>query len=256
MKNRNRAGLEIPAPRERRISPAEPVSELRHIPIVESGEDLVDFLRLCPALTLDQPRFKYTRATLLRASVAERLCRAAAALPEGYRLAVIEGWRPRHIQRRMYQRIWEQFRRERPDWSDLRLKRLVNRYTAPLDNRVPPPHTTGGAVDLLLAGPDGRALDHCSPYDRYDPAGFAFQAEGLTDEARRIRAILAAAMLSAGLTNYPSEYWHWSYGDQGWAYRGGHGAAIFGPIEPPDWEPPPEDLADTPLEWVEEQAYG
>ena len=47
-------------------------------------------------------------------------------------------------------------------------------------------------------------------------------------------------MSSTGLTNYPSEYWHWSYGDQGWAYRGGHPAALYGMIEPPGWTTQPD----------------
>ena len=39
---------------------------------------------------------------------------------------------------------------------------------------------------------------------------------------------LGAALLEGGLTNYPSEYWHWSYGDQGWAYRTGANQALYG----------------------------
>ena len=46
------------------------------------------------------------------------------------------------------------------------------------------------------------------------------------------RALLRGAMARSGLTNYPAEWWHWSYGDQAWAYRGGHPAALYGAIEP------------------------
>jgi zinc D-Ala-D-Ala dipeptidase len=73
----------------------------------------------------------------------------------------------------------------------------------------------------------------------------------LTDEARETRAVLAAAFTDTGLTNYPSEYWHWSYGDQGWAYRGGHAHAIYAAITPEGFEPDPRDLGNEPFEFLE-----
>ena len=232
------------------LSPAEPISLLRAVRIVECGEPLVDFLQLCPALLWDAPRFRYRRETVLRQSVAERLCQANAALPKEYRLAIVEGWRPPHIQRRMYLTVWNRFKEMHPDWSDVTLKRVVNRFTAPQSERVPPPHLTGGAVDLMLATPDGTLLDHSSPYAPFDPKGFATAAPGLSAEAQRTRRILAEALLPTGITNYPSEFWHWSYGDQGWAYRGEHPHALYAAITPENYAPDPADLTDAPLKFL------
>jgi D-alanyl-D-alanine dipeptidase len=234
-----------------RISPHEPVSQLRRIRIVENGEELIDFLEHCPGLLLDRSHFRYRRETLLRRSVAERLCQAEQALPAGVRLAVIEGWRPPHIQRRMYLFTWLRFKEQHPDWSDVTLRRVVNRFSAPLDPRVPPPHTTGGALDVMLADAEGNLLDHTSPFDPWDPKCAALEAAGLSATARRTREILATALRSTGLTNYPSEFWHWSYGDQGWAYRGGHPHAIYRAIEPAGYLPNPDEDIDAPLELVE-----
>ncbi len=234
----------------RKPSPAEPVTALRHVKIVECGEEMVDFLAHCPGLLMDKPRFTYRRETVLRRRVAEMLCEANGRLPEGYRLAIVEGWRPPYIQRRMYRYVWDRFAERNPDWSHVRLTRTVNRYTAPMNARVPPPHTTGGAVDLMLADAQGKLQDHHSPYEPFDPAGFSFDAPRLSDKARRTREILAEALLPTGITNYPSEYWHWSYGDQGWAYRGGHPHAIYGAVQPPGWEPAAEDAVEGPLEAV------
>lgn len=231
-------------------SPTEPVSQLRSVRILESGEPLVDFLQLCPELIWDSPRFHYRRETVLRRSVAERLCQASAALPEGYRLAIVEGWRPPHIQRRMYLSVWNRFKEMHPDWSDVTLRRVVNRFTAPQNLRVPPPHSTGAAVDLMLADAEGNLLDHNSPYEGFDPRSFAFAAPNLSDAARKHRQILADALIPTGITNYPSEFWHWSYGDQGWAYRGGHPHALFAAITPDDYQPEPADLTDAPLELI------
>ena len=236
----------------RRISLAEPVTELKRVPIRENGEPLVDFLEMCPKLIQDSPRFHYKRETLLRKSVAEKLCQAADNLPKGYRFAVIEGWRPPHIQKRMYMGTWNRFKARHPDWSDVKLRRVVNRYTAPPNSAVPPPHSTGAAFDLVLADETGKPVDLISPYDRFDPACFHFITPGLSETALKHREIMAAALLPTGITNYPSEYWHWTYGDQGWAYRGGHEYAIYGPVEPENYVPNAADVSDEPLVLITE----
>ena len=41
---------------------------------------------------------------------------------------------------------------------------------------------------------------------------------------------LAAALEGAGLVNYPTEWWHWSYGDRYWAYATGAERALYGPL--------------------------
>ncbi len=235
---------------QRTISLAEPVTALRHVPIRECGEPLVDFHALYPRLLMDKPRFHYRRETLIRESVAAMLSRADASLPGGYRLAIVEGWRAPLIQRRMYLAVWDTFAKRHPEWSVVRLRRTVNRFTAPIHSRVPPPHTTGGAVDVSLVDDAGKPYEMCSPYAARDPRAFISDVQGLSEEAARNRAILRESMAGTGLTNYPSEYWHWSYGDQGWAYRGGHPAAIFGAIEPEGWSPDPADMADGPLIFV------
>ena len=33
-----------------------------------------------------------------------------------------------------------------------------------------------------------------------------------------------------GLVNYPTEWWHWSYGDRYWALISGADAALYGPV--------------------------
>jgi len=230
------------------ISPAEPITDLKRVPIVECGEPLVDFMQVCPGVILDRPRFNYRRETLVRERVAEAIRQAIAKLPKDYHLAVVEGWRPMHIQRRMYLGIWQRFKEKHPDWSDVKMRRVVNRYTAPYDSpKVPPPHSTGGAIDVILVRADGSPYDHTTPYDRFDPTCYSMDAPGLSEEASKTRQILNDIFADTVLTNYPSEYWHWSFGDQGWAYRGGHEAAVYAPTEPADYVPHAPDVTDEPL---------
>jgi D-alanyl-D-alanine dipeptidase len=37
-----------------------------------------------------------------------------------------------------------------------------------------------------------------------------------------------------GLVNYPTEWWHWSFGDRYWALLSETGAALYGPVDPED----------------------
>lgn len=147
----------------------------------------------------------------------------------------------------MYLATWNRFRDLHPEWSDAQVRRVANRYTAPLHSVVPPPHSTGGAVDFALQDQSGEEVNMMLPFGRRDAHGFAFDAKGLSDESRRYRDILGSALSKGGLTNYPSEYWHWTYGDQGWAYRGGHPFALYGAIEPEGYQAPEEDDNDEPF---------
>ena len=221
----------MPAPKD----PAEPVSELRSIPIRETHEPLVDFLEVCPELvwSAEHPVFDYERFRLARRGLVERLCRAAALLPRGVRLAVVEGYRAPAIQRAMHAATRERLRRAHPEWSPERLQLETDRFSAPMDLEVPPPHTTGGAVDLHLVDRHGEMLDLTSPYSLLDPRGAPAEPPGLSVTAAANRRLLREVLLEAGITNYPSEWWHWSYGDQGWAYRGGHPHALYGAVPPP-----------------------
>lgn len=232
---------------------AEPVTELRHIKIIECGEPLVEYLQLCPQLVRTRPYFVYRYETVVRESVARKLCAAAKALPKSYRMGVLEGWRPHHIQRRMYLSTWNRFKKLHPEWSDAQLRRVANRYTAPLNDRVPPPHSTGGAVDLFLLDKDENELDMRAPFEPNDRRAFHTDVDGLTPQALEHRRVFIEALIEGGLTNYPSEYWHWSYGDQGWAYRTGATHAIYGVTEPGGYEPDPDDLTEEPVQLAEER---
>ncbi len=233
--------------------PAEPTSAMRPILIAENGERLVDFTQPPYNLVLDRPRFLYERQIFARERLARRLAEAHAALKrDGYGLLVLECWRPPFIQRRMFRAVEAKFRETLPDLPEDEFRKVVERYSAPMDDEAPPPHTTGGAVDLWLSDATGGPADLHAPFDFQDDAGFAFGAQGLGSIARANRDRLAEALRAVGLTNYPSEYWHFSYGDQGWAYRGGHPRAVYGATEPPGWSPNPADDVDAPLEFVVE----
>ena len=217
--------------------PAEDQDELDAVPIEDNGEPLVDFMAHCPSPKLvfspTHPVFDFPRVHLLRQNVARMICDAAQTLPDGLRLQIVEGYRPIAVQRAMFRHALQEARKRLPDADDEAIAREAGRYAAPPDALTPPPHLTGGAVDLEIIGEEGVRLDFTSPFDLNDTAHTAFDAPGLSDEARRNRDLLKSVLEPTGLTNYADEWWHWSYGDNGWALRVGAEKAIYDKIGMP-----------------------
>jgi D-alanyl-D-alanine dipeptidase len=202
------------------------------VPIRDNGEPLVDFLSRSPRLLFAEkhPAYDFARVHLARRGVVEMLVEAAERLPPGLNLTIVEGWRSPAVQRLMYEATEREFREKHPDWSPVSLRRVVNRFSAPPDHRVPPPHCTGGAVDLSITTADGEPIDMTSPYPPTSRQSAAVTTRGLTSTACANRKLLVATLTTVGFSSYPSEWWHWEYGTPGWALRTGHEAAIYGLI--------------------------
>ena len=200
----------------------EPIRLLNLIREVENGEPLVDIREVAPSVKMLRPSvIPYVRQT-----VAEMCERAAKLLPEGYHLGLVEGWRPIERQQRIYDFIWGCAKESFPDRDDIALRRTVCRWVAPTDQKAPPGHCTGAAVDVWLVDDDGNTIDVSAPYDRYGAA--PTYALDLTEEATRNRMILVETMQSVGFSNCRDEWWHYSYGDAGWAVRLGFSECVYG----------------------------
>jgi zinc D-Ala-D-Ala dipeptidase len=167
---------------------------------------------------------------LVRADLADRLRSAQRALPAGVRLRVIEGHRSIADQEAIISRYRGELRIAHPDAGEAELHELTSRFVSPVDVA---PHVAGAAVDLTLAGADGDELDmgtvvDATPEDSDGACYFA--ASNISEVARGNRTLLARALGGAGLVNYPTEWWHWSYGDRYWALMTGAPAARHGPV--------------------------
>ncbi|MFF0172561.1 M15 family metallopeptidase [Micromonospora profundi] len=201
------------------------------VPGADDGEPLVD-LREFPELRLDGRAADDTGAYAhLRAGVADRLLAAQRALPPGVRLLVIEGYRPYRAQVSIFTGYRDELRRRHPDWPAQRLHRETTKFVSPVEVA---PHTTGGAVDLTLCTVDGVELDLGTAVDATpeDSADACFtDAPAIGANARRHRQLIVDALGGAGLVNYPTEWWHWSYGDRYWALMTGAPHTRYGPVD-------------------------
>ena len=217
----------------------EPLTKLRAVPIVDNGEPLVDPRTLSPRVTFAKHHPYFTEMKCVphvRKSVAEMIAKAADSLPEGLELQIIEGYRPIAQQRWMYEQIKNEFAAKHPEWSKATLNRVTNTMSAPPEDRCPPPHTTGAAFDLALVDmKTNTPLDMISPFEMGSESAPTVM-KGLSEEAQRNRDLLVKTLTDAGLTNYAGEWWHWSYGDSGWALRVDAPQAIYGAL-PADTSP-------------------
>ncbi len=224
---------------QKRHAIVEPIVEINRIRVRDNGEPLVDALAQLAGAVVREDRWepeKHPYRFWGRRTVVSMLQRAQEALPDGYRLQLWGIYRSLAEQAEIYWRVYKAFQQEHPDWPKNILRRQTNRFVHPPDIKTPPGHSTGGAVDLSLEGPDGGALDMTAPFDpdseerRQVAATFA---PLLAPEARAHREVLIRAMAAAGFTNYGGEWWHWSYGDSCWAWRQRRQVAPYGPAALP-----------------------
>jgi len=200
----------------------EPIRLLNKIIEHDNGEPLVDIREVAPSIRVLRPSvIPYVRQT-----VAEMCEKAAVLLPEGYHLGLVEGWRPIERQQRIYDRIWEFAKEAFPNRDHAALRRTVCRWVAPTDQKAPPGHCTGAAVDVWPIDDNCEPLDVASPYDRFKAA--PTYALGLSETAQKNRRILVEAMLTVGFSNCRDEWWHYSWGDAGWAVRMGETDCVYG----------------------------
>jgi D-alanyl-D-alanine dipeptidase len=188
-----------------------------------------------PVRDVDEPLVAFDAGfgpsrTLVRRELATRLQSARTSLPSGIHLRVVEGYRPAHRQQAIIDRYTSEIRAGRPGIGEPELHILTSRYVAPL---AVAPHVAGAAVDVTLVDPFGRELDLGTPIDATPEQSGGrcyFAADGISREARANRDLLARVLGREGLVNYPTEWWHYSYGDRYWAVATGAAAALYGPV--------------------------
>lgn len=212
------------------------------IPIFDNQEPLQDIRQqsaLCLGPSPEIPN--NDNYYYLRKNVLEKLVFATKNLPQGLRLCVYEGYRSIALQTQLFDAHYRTIKAEHPDWSLDRLFNETTKLVSPVVNRDGslniPPHATGAAVDVYLLDEHGQALDMgIHPKDwQQDKDGKLSQTDStyISAEATKHRAILSEVMQAAGFVNYPTEYWHWSYGDKYWAYLSRKKTAIYGLVERP-----------------------
>lgn len=181
-----------------------------------------------PLVELDHPRIQLLEnyriagwnnhhlGTWLREGAAARLYEAADGLPERWGLCVFDAWRPLRLQGELYDAAY----------SDPDLPPGFVSVADP-DPSTPPPHLTGGTVDLSLTL-DGIALGLGTGFDDFTDRARADAIEDEPGNDRELRRWLYWMMRSAGFIVLACEWWHFEYGTRRWAAITGN-VPLYGP---------------------------
>jgi D-alanyl-D-alanine dipeptidase len=212
---------------------------IRQVKLLDNGEVFVDILQKPNHLHVDESRSQIGNHTIyyasVRRAVSEKLIAAQASLAKNVNLLIKECFRPLSLQKLFYERWLSKVASNHPDWTPDQLRQEASVWVAPIEVA---PHSTGGAVDLTLMDGNGHELDmgttfNANPIETRD--AIYFMASGISSLARKNRSILKEAMESVGFVNYPTEWWHWSYGDRYWAFATKQQEAFYGSVEKPKY---------------------
>ena len=217
------------------------------IPIEECGEPLQALppalLRIepHPYMALGAPYGASGNPFQLRLGVVQRLLDAQQQLVEhdpGLRLSIFDAWRPIAVQAFMVDHSIAELCRERGvevrsgDAFDQVVADVGRFWAAPSrDPMTPPPHSTGAAVDLTLSSSDGTPLAMGGEIDAIgavsEPQHYAGREDSDAQRWHQRRQLLADVMEASGFAQHPNEWWHYSFGDQLWAWRKGAAVAVY-----------------------------
>ncbi len=225
------------------------------IPIVECGEPLrlipswCNLLEPHPYVAVGAPYGEGVNPYMLRIGVIHRLSIALQTLQRSFpelSLIVYDAWRPIAVQAYMVEYSIDKecrlrgINRHLVDNVD-KVKKIVDLvatfWASPsLNPSTPPPHSTGGALDLTLADSTGMPIDMGGEIDAIgsisQPDYYAEEASKNPNSKKYLwdfrRRLLTATMVNAGFAQHPNEWWHFSYGDQLWAWKYQSEQAIYG----------------------------
>jgi len=208
--------------------------------IQECGEPLVPIPLEKFAVTTPHPYEKlgadYTGVSpyVLRKSVVESLEIAQLLLEKlhpGWQLQIHDAYRPLGVQQFMVDHTFDFLLKQdnlspnkvSPQQRQKIWEQVYQMWAPPsTDMRTPPPHSTGAAVDLTIVTTEGSLIamggeiDELSERSRPD---FYNKSEKLDEQKyHRHRQLLDQVMSHAGFLRHPTEWWHFSLGDQLWTW--------------------------------------
>tara|TARA_Y100001968_G_scaffold48769_2_gene39099 strand:- start:400 stop:1104 length:705 start_codon:yes stop_codon:yes gene_type:complete len=205
-----------------------------------------------PYLSLGAPYGNDIDPWKLRVDVVRRLQLAQRFLQiedPTLRLLVFDAWRPIRVQEFMIsysiaQECYSRGINPHKSSSHVALQEIKDKvakfWASPsLDPCTPPPHSTGAAVDLTFVTDKGEVLDMGGKIDEIgDISNPDYYAKPLHEIDSSIslrfhsrRNLLQTMMKKAGFSQHPNEWWHFSFGDQMWAWRSRSCEAIYGLCE-------------------------
>lgn len=222
------------------------------IPIQECGDPLVPIPLVQFAVVSPHPYaalgapYGERSPYYLREQVLAALIQGQSELQKqrpGWRLQIFDAYRPVAVQQFMVDYTFQQLAQEKglmlgeiaAAQQQHLLEQVYQFWAPPSPNpATPPPHSTGAVVDLTLVDEQQNPVDMGSPIDEISERSYPNYFEASTSEAEQTfhqnRCLLAAVMTAVGFRQHPNEWWHFSLGDQLWAWLSEATQARYGGV--------------------------
>ena len=163
----------------------------------------------------------------IRSELLNRLQAAANSLSEQYKLVVRAGHRPLAVQKRLLKECAQDYKDDNPGVSHEEAMEHARTFVSDPDIELPP-HCCGAAVDAeLMDVTTNQLVDFGSTMNDDNDTSF-LHYDGITDVQKEKRMLLLEIMLAQGLASTAFEWWHFSYGDEVWAWFYGKADALYG----------------------------
>jgi zinc D-Ala-D-Ala dipeptidase len=212
----------------------------RKVPIQECDEPLVAIPLKLFAVETPHPYIKCgadyggMSPYCLRQGVLDRLMQAQVQLQQlrpGWQIQIFDAYRPVAVQQYMVNYTFAETLTNRgldlailsPAQIEQIWQDVYQIWAIPsFDLATPPPHSTGAAIDITLVDECGNLIDMGSPIDEMSdrslPQYFVANPDPMAQQYQHHRDLLDQIMTSAGFYRHPAEWWHFSIGDQLWAW--------------------------------------
>jgi D-alanyl-D-alanine dipeptidase len=186
----------------------------------------------------------------VRQGILDRLQRSQAYLQTirpNWKIAIFDAYRPISVQQFMVDYSFTQLAKSKGLQVENLTEAQKNSLSAEVlkfwaipsqDPQCPPPHSTGAAIDVTLyrASDENREsiqeINMGSPIDEISdrslPNYFENSLDPVEVQFHGDRQLLNQVMTHSGFQRHPYEWWHFSYGDQLWAWVSDAQSAIYG----------------------------
>jgi D-alanyl-D-alanine dipeptidase len=166
----------------------------------------------------------------VRSELSSRLYTAAEALDDKYQLVVRAGHRPIEVQKKLLIDCTKEYLEDNPGISAD--EALEHARTFVDDPEITlPPHVCAAAVDVDVRDRStGKLLDFGSKMNDDNEKSF-LHYPSIAEVEKSNRLMLLTVMLDAGMASCMTEWWHFSYGDQVWAWFYGETNSLYSPLD-------------------------
>lgn len=227
------------------------------ISIAECNEPLVAIPELIfkidphPYMSLGAP-YGDRSPFFVRQEISERLQKSQAYLQTihpNWQIAIFDAYRPIPVQQFMVDYSFAQLAESKglqlKDLTEEQKKSIMEEvmkfWAVPShDPKTPPPHSTGAAIDVTFYIATDKSRNNLqevnmgSPIDEIShrslPNYYADSRDVEEIQFHRDRELLNQVMAHSGFQRHPNEWWHFSYGDQLWAWISNNKSAIYGGV--------------------------